>query len=92
MKNSGKYILIGILVFVASFALSMPFFGRAAYPYANGFGGGSMMGTWGMHSGFGWFGGLGMIAMWLVPLLTLGLVIAGIVWIVKSISGDRKTE
>ncbi len=92
MKNSGKYILIGILVFVTSFAFSVPFFGRTAYPCANGFSGSPMMGSWGMHSGFGWFGGLGMFAMWLVPLLTLGLIIAGIVWLVKSISSDNETE
>lgn len=90
MKNSGKYILIGILVFVGSFALSMPFFGRTAYPCASGFGGGSMMGGWGMHNGLGWFGGLGMFTMWLFPILILGLIITGIVWVVKSIDGDAK--
>ena len=45
---------------------------------ANMYGGGSMMGGFGMP-----FLGLGMI---LVPLLFVGLIVVGIVWLVKSVA------
>ncbi len=45
-----------------------------------------MMGP-GMMWGFAPFGWMGMILMWLVPLTFLGLLVAGIVWAVRTFSG-----
>jgi hypothetical protein len=46
-----------------------------------------MMGP-GMMWGFAPFGWMGMIFMWLVPLTFLGLLAAGIVWLVRTLSGS----
>ena len=45
-----------------------------------------MMGP-GMMWGFAPFGWIGMILMWLVPLTFLGLLVTGIVWLVRTLSG-----
>jgi hypothetical protein len=42
-----------------------------------------MMGDW----GFGPFGWLGMIFMWVVPLGFLTLLVAGVVWLVRAATG-----
>ncbi|MEE8369875.1 MAG: hypothetical protein V3S00_03780 [Dehalococcoidia bacterium] len=49
-----------------------------------GGGGYGMMGP-GMMWGFAPFGWMGMILMWLVPLTFLGLLVAGIVWLVRTL-------
>jgi hypothetical protein len=41
-----------------------------------------MMGGW----GFGPFGWLGMIFMWLLPLGFLALLVLGIIWLVKTVT------
>lgn len=85
MKNNVKYWLVGVLVFVVSFVFAAPYFAARTLPYVGGYGmGPMMMGGWGMHGGFGWFGGPGMLAMGIFPLLLLGLIVAGIVWAVRS--------
>lgn len=43
-----------------------------------------MMGGWG-YGPFGWFGG--MFIMWLIPLGLILLVVLGINWLVRNISG-----
>lgn len=43
------------------------------------YGGGPMLGGLGMMSFFG-------IGMWLVPLLFVGLIVVGVVWLVKSVA------
>ena len=51
-------------------------------------GGWGMMGGWTSGTMHGWgfapFGGIGMILMWLVPVIFLGLVILGIVGLVRG--------
>lgn len=43
-----------------------------------------MMGNWG-YSPFGWLGmGLGMIFMWLIPIGILGLIVFGIVVLMRN--------
>jgi hypothetical protein len=78
MRDAWKYLLVGILVFLAAFFIALPFFG------------GSLWGTWGMmgpgmmggaypYSGWSWFGGfLMMIGMILLPLALVGVLVAGI--------------
>ena len=41
-----------------------------------------MMGRW----GFGTFGWIGMIFMWLIPISFLVLIVLGVVWVVQSLS------
>ncbi len=41
-----------------------------------------MMGGWGMMP----FGMFGMLFMWLIPLGVLGLIIAGVVWLVRTLT------
>lgn len=55
-------------------------FGRYSY-------GPGMMGP-GMMGGFGPFGGLGIIFMWLIPLGFLILLGSGIVWLVRAVTGS----
>jgi hypothetical protein len=96
MNNTLKYILVGVLVFALVFFVALPFFGANATPWATGCGwnsggaawgmGPGMMGGWGfpgIMGGFGSFGGLMMLGMFLYPLLILGLVTAGVYWLVK---------
>lgn len=101
MKNYWKYILVGALVFGLSFSVAMSFFGagtfgRFASPYGQGFNswgmGSHMMGGWGMHGISGFFGGFWMLGMWLIPLLTLGLIITGIVWLIRSLNKDTQVS
>lgn len=98
MNTTLKYILFGGLFFILGFAAALPFFG-ASVPWgaacswgqdgaAWGQGPGMMQGGWGfpggMMTGFGMFGGLMMLGMFLYPVLIVGLIVAGIVWLVKA--------
>ena len=98
MNQTLKYVLIGVLVFVVAFVVALPFFGVGSTAaswgtygcpaYGHGFRGWGMgprmMGGWGMSGAFGWLGGLMILRMWLLPLLILGLIVAGIVWVIRS--------
>lgn len=88
MNNTLKYILVGALVFALVFFVALPFFGANAAPWATGCGWNHGGGAWGfpggMMGGFGLFGGLMMLGMFLYPLVVLGLIVAGIVWLVKA--------
>ena len=96
MKNNYKYVLGGALVFITAFVVTLSFsgtsmFGSYARPIGHGWGMGSrMMGGWGMPGMFGLFGGLGMLGMWLIPLLTLGLIVAGIVWVIQTANKGKQ--
>ena len=92
MKNNYKYILVGVLVFFIAFVATLSFsgtgmFGSYARSFGHGSGMGSMMGGWGMP---GLFGVFGMLGMWLIPLLTLGLIVAGIVWVIQIANKDKQ--
>ncbi len=93
MKTNYKYILVGVLVFVIAFVATLSFsgtgmFGSHARPIGHGWGMGShMMGGWGMP---GLFGGFGMLGMWLIPMLILGLIVAGIVWVIQIANKDKQ--
>jgi hypothetical protein len=96
MKNNSKYILVGVLVFIIAFVATLSFtgtgtFGSYARPFGHGWGMGShMMGGWGISGIFGLFGGFGMLGMWLIPLLTLGLIVAGIVWVIQTTNKGKQ--
>ena len=96
MNNTLKYILVGTLVFAMVFFVALPFFGTNT-PRAIGCGWSRGGATWGMGpgmtlapgasagvGGFGMFGGLMMFGMLLYPILIIGLIVAGIVWLVKK--------
>lgn len=97
MKNNWKYILVGFLIFVVAFASAMPFFGAVrfgSYAYPQGqsswtMGSRMMGGGWGAHGLFGLFGGFGILGMWLIPLLILGLIVAGIIWVIQTVNKDK---
>ncbi|MCF6277503.1 MAG: hypothetical protein L3J16_01980 [Anaerolineales bacterium] len=89
MKNFWKYILVGALLSLVTFRIALPFFGGMTY--ASGIGSGAY--PMGMHMvgrGFGLFAGFGMLGMWLLPLLTLGLIVAGITWVIRSAKNDTQ--
>lgn len=93
-----KYVLFGGLFFSLGFVTALPFFGvnvpwGAACGWGQdgaawGIGPGMMRGGWGfpggMMTGFGMFGGLMMLGMFLYPVLIVGLIAAGIVWLIKA--------
>ena len=100
MNNTLKYLLIGALVFVLVFLAALPFFG-AGVPgvfgcgwngnaTAWGMGRGMMRGSWGMPVGFGAFGGLMMLGMFLRPLLVWGLIAAGVYWLIRNASKQNQ--
>lgn len=86
MNNTLKYILVGALVFALVFFVALPFFGANAGPW--GIGCGWNRGGWGfpggMMNGFGLFGWWIMFGMLLYPILIIGLIVAGLVWLVKA--------
>jgi hypothetical protein len=98
MNNALKYILVGVLFFALGFVAATPFWGVGASSITGcgwgqdgtawGMGPGMMPGGWGfpggMMTGFGMFGGLMMFGMFLYPVLIVGLIAAGIVWLVKA--------
>jgi hypothetical protein len=43
------------------------------------------VGGWGMMP----FGMFGMLFMWLIPLGVLGLIIAGVVWLVRTLTKKK---
>jgi hypothetical protein len=67
-----------------------------------GMGSGMMRGGWGFPGmtlapaastgvgGFGLFGGLMMLGMFLYPLLILGLIAAGVYWLVKTVTKSKQ--
>jgi putative membrane protein len=87
MKNANWVVaaILGIL-FLAAILTGAIFLGNQNN---RGWGimGPGMMNGW----GFGLFGWVGMILMWLIPVGILSLVILGIAWLVRSMtSGDRR--
>jgi hypothetical protein len=97
MSKTAKWV-IGIVVTVVIVLAVTPFFWQLMFPgsYAGygmmGRGGYGMMGGgYGMHMpmmgyGYGGFGFLGMLFMWLIPLGTLALIVLGIAWLVKQLT------
>lgn len=106
MNNTLKYILVGVLFFALGFAVALPFFGvNVPWGVACGWGQdgtawaqgpGMMRGGWGfpggMMTGFGIFGGLMIFGMFLYPLLIVGLVVAGIAWLVKAVQRPNQPQ
>jgi|GEM_PF-1236727 len=105
MNNILKYILVGGLVFALVFVVALPFFG-ASNSWAFGCGWGRGGATWGMGpgmmgrgwgfpgmmGGFGLFGGLMMFGMLLYPILIIGLIVAGIFWLVKTVTKHNQQQ
>jgi uncharacterized membrane protein len=59
--------------------------------------GASLFGGWGMMGpgmmggwGFGPFGWIGMIFMFLIPVGFLVLIVLGVIWLIRSITGGTK--
>jgi hypothetical protein len=84
----GVFAAVVLLVFLVGASLLGGFGG---YGYAPGVMGGrggmmgpGMMGGW----GFGPFAWLGMIFMWIVPVGFLTLLILGVVWLFRQVSGS----
>ncbi|MEW5958169.1 MAG: zinc ribbon domain-containing protein [Chloroflexota bacterium] len=77
----GVFAVVVLLVLLIGVGM-LGGFGR--YGYGPGMMGPGMMGGW----GFGLFGWLGMIFMWIIPLGFLTLLVAGIVWLVRAVSGS----
>ncbi len=75
----GVFAVVVLLVFLIGASLFSGFGG-----YGSGMMGPGMMSGW----GFGLFGWLGMIFMWIVPLSFLALLVAGIVCLVQSAGGS----
>jgi len=90
MSKTLQWIIgIAVVLIVASiiFSTVMSFFFPRTGPGGYGmmgpshmFGGGGMMGGFGMP-----FFGLGMITMLLWPALIIGLIVLGVVWLVRSL-------
>jgi uncharacterized membrane protein len=59
------------------------------------FGGGMMMGGWGMMGNWGYsstpspLGWIGMIFMWLIPVGLIVLAVFGIVWLVRNVVNSK---
>ena len=75
----GVFAVVVLLVLLIGVSL-LGGYGGSGY----GMMGPGMMGGW----GFGPFGWLGMIFMWIIPLGFLTLLVAGIVWLVRAVSGS----
>ncbi len=84
MRGGWKYLLVGIIVFLAALIIALPLFGgRLWWPSAMM--GPGMMGGAYPYSGWTWFGGfLMMIGMILVPLVLVGALVAGIVLLFRN--------
>lgn len=86
--NKVNWIQVGVFAVVVLLVLLIGaslFGGFGRYGgYGPGMMGPGMMGGW----GFAPFGWLGMIFMWIIPLGFLTLLVAGIVWLVRSVSGS----
>ncbi|GAB4505097.1 MAG: hypothetical protein Fur0043_20920 [Anaerolineales bacterium] len=88
MKKTLFWIL-GILAVL--FVLGFAFGGWAWSGGCCGWGG--YYGGWGMHGpgmmwGFAPFGWIGMLFMALIPLGFLALLVLGVVWLVRAVSGN----
>lgn len=82
--------LVALVVFLVGASLVWPGWGWGWGSQGNwGPGrmvGPGMMGGW----GFGPFGWLGMIFMWLFPLGFLALLVLGVVWLLRQVSGPSR--
>lgn len=94
MKNIALWIVLGV---VALFVLGLfggmflPFgWNNSAYGYGcvDGWNGYGMMGYHGRMPMMGGWGMMpfGMLFMWLIPLGVLGLILAGVVWLVRTLT------
>ena len=82
MKRYG-WILLGVVALVLLLGGAwLGYTGVGSYGFRGMMGGPGMMGGYGFPM-MGWAGGLGMLLFW-------GLVIAGIVWLVRSTSQGRE--
>jgi len=70
--------IIALLVFLVGISL----LGGRGYGWWGMMGPG-MMGGW----GFAPFGWIGMLFMWLVPIGFLTLIVLGVIWLVRTVSG-----
>ena len=92
MSRSG-WIAIVVISVVVLLVILAGIFLLGGGRYGSGFGmnpgmggyRGGMMGNW----GFGWFGGIMMVFMWLVPLGLIALVVVGIVFLVRALDSNR---
>lgn len=98
MRSAWKYLLAaGLLVITLVFVLVLPYFGGkgwagACYPGGWMTGSGMMRG-WNGYSGFSWFGGtIMMFGMLLIPLLLVGLGVAGIVALARGSSSSSAMQ
>jgi hypothetical protein len=79
--------IVAFLVFVIGVSLLPVGWGGSWGPWG-GWGSGRVMGPGMMGGwGFGPFAWLGMVFMWIVPLGFLTLLVLGIAWLVRQVSG-----
>ena len=84
MKDWWRYLLAGGLIFVIVFFFALPFVGGVGgWPYGIRGMGPGMMGGFPIM-GFGVFGWLIMLGMWLVPLAVIVLLVAGVMALFRS--------
>jgi len=85
----GVFAIVVLLVFLIGASLLGGFGGYGYGMMGSRYGGSGMMGP-GMMGGWGFapFGWLGMIFMWIIPLGFLILLAAGVVWLVRVVSGS----
>ena len=86
MNNVWKYLLVGLGIFLLVFLVGLLFFtggGWGQYRMGPGMMGPWMMGP-GMMGSYGVFGWLMMLGMFLLPILLIGAIIAGVVLLVRS--------
>ena len=88
MKNWWKYILVGLVVFLAAYAIALLVFGGGWWRWG-------MMGRWMMRPGFmqgpyfphmGGFEWLALLGMLLIPLLILVVTVVGVVALLRGSS------
>ena len=80
------YVFVFGIVALLVVLIGVSLLGRAYGGWGYG-----MMGPGMLNWSFAPFGWLVMIFMWLIPLTFLALLVAGIVWLVRAISGQGGT-
>ncbi len=87
MRGVWKWVALFVGVLIVAFLVALPLFGAGAYGWM------PMMGWYGrpyMFGGFGYLGGwLMMLGMFLIPVALIGLLVVGVVALVK---GSNKPE
>ena len=85
--NWSMIAVLGIIVLLAFLVGTNLLGGGRGYYGGWGMMGPGMMGGW----GFGPFGWIGMLFMWLIPLGFVMLTVLGVVWLVRAVGGGANS-